>query len=141
MSIILDSKKMTVHQGNIMIISLRTSAFSLATAFILSAMPAAAQQATSKLDEILARGHLVLGTGSTNAPWHFKSADDKLQGFDVDMGRIVAKALFGDPDKIEYVNQSSDARIPNITTDKVDLTCQFMTVTGERAQQIAFTIP
>ncbi|MBL4785149.1 MAG: transporter substrate-binding domain-containing protein, partial [Cohaesibacteraceae bacterium] len=63
------------------------------------------------------------------------------QGFDVDMGRIVANALFGDPDKIEYVNQSSDARIPNIKTGKVDLTCQFMTVTGERAQQVAFTIP
>lgn len=57
------------------------------------------------------------------------------------MGRIIAKALFGDPEKIEYVNQSSDARIPNITTNKVDITCQFMTVTGERAQQIAFTIP
>ena len=89
----------------------------------------------------LARGHLVPGTGSTNAPWHFKSADDKLQGFDVDMGRIIAKALFGNPDKITYVNQSSDARIPNITTNKVDITCQFMTVTGERAQQVAFTIP
>ncbi|OJF93953.1 transporter substrate-binding domain-containing protein [Pararhizobium antarcticum] len=124
-----------------MTVSVRTSALSLAAAFLLSALPATAQQATSRLDEVLARGHLVLGTGSTNAPWHFKSAEDKLQGFDVDMGRIVAKALFGDPDKIEYVNQSSDARIPNITTDKVDLTCQFMTVTGERAQQIAFTIP
>lgn len=107
----------------------------------LAAMPASAQDSASKLDEVLARGHLALGTGSTNAPWHFKSAEDKLQGFDVDMGRIIAKALFGDPDKIEYVNQSSDARIPNITTNKVDITCQFMTVTGERAQQIAFTIP
>ncbi|MEZ2218551.1 transporter substrate-binding domain-containing protein [Rhizobium sp. RCC_161_2] len=124
-----------------MTVSLRASLLSLATAFLISAMPAVAQQAKSKLDEVLARGHLVMGTGSTNAPWHFKSADDKLQGFDIDMGRIVAKALFGDPDKIEFVNQSSDARIPNITTDKVDLTCQFMTVTGERAQQIAFTIP
>ena len=95
----------------------------------------------SKLDKVLARGRLVMGTGSTNAPWHFKSADDKLQGFDIDMGRIIAKALFNDPDKIDFVIQSSDARIPNITTDKVDITCQFMTVTGERAQQIAFTIP
>ncbi|ASY65608.1 Glutamine ABC transporter, periplasmic glutamine-binding protein (plasmid) [Sinorhizobium sojae CCBAU 05684] len=107
----------------------------------LATMPAMAQQPASKLDEVLARGHLILGTGSTNAPWHFKSAEDNLQGFDVDMGRIIAKALFGDPDKIEFVNQSSDARIPNITTGKVDITCQFMTVTGERAQQIAFTIP
>jgi polar amino acid transport system substrate-binding protein len=124
-----------------MINLLRASALSLTTALLLSAAPALAQDSNSKLDEVLARGHLVLGTGSTNAPWHFKSAEDKLQGFDVDMGRIIAKALFGDPDKIEYVNQSSDARIPNITTGKVDLTCQFMTVTGERAQQVAFTIP
>ena len=107
----------------------------------LPSLSAFAQETKSKLDEVLARGHLVMGTGSTNAPWHFKSAEDKLQGFDIDMGRIIAKALFNDPEKIEFVNQSSDARIPNITTDKVDITCQFMTVTGERAQQIAFTIP
>src|ERR1044072_4003851 len=93
---------------------------------MLPSLTAFAQETKSKLDEVLARGHLVLGTGSTNAPWHFKSVDDKLQGFDVDMGHIIAKALFNDPEKIEYVNQSSDARIPNITTDKVDITCQFM---------------
>lgn len=121
----------------------RRLTLSAATAAVVLAavMPVHAQGAGSKLDAVLARGHLILGTGSTNAPWHFKSVDDKLQGFDVDMGRIVAKALFGDSEKIEFVIQSSDARIPNITTDKVDLTCQFMTVTGERAQQIAFTIP
>lgn len=103
------------------------SRFTVAASFVaavLAAMPAQAQQASSKLDEVLSRGHLILGTGSTNAPWHFKSAEDKLQGFDVDMGRIIAKALFGDPEKIEFVNQSSDARIPNITTGKVDITCQ-----------------
>ncbi|WP_244486588.1 transporter substrate-binding domain-containing protein [Aureimonas sp. Leaf324] len=95
----------------------------------------------AKLDDVLARGKLVVGTGSTNAPWHFKDASDTLQGFDVDMAKIVAKALFGDAEKVEFVNQSSDARIPNITTGKVDMTCQFMTVTGERAQQVNFTIP
>ncbi|CAN0655311.1 polar amino acid transport system substrate-binding protein [Nitratireductor aquimarinus] len=123
-----------------MAIPFRAHALLLTTAMMVAAAPAVAQD-KSKLDEVLERGHLVLGTGSTNAPWHFKSVDDKLQGFDVDMGRIIAKSLFGDPDKIEYVTQSSDARIPNITTGKVDVTCQFMTVTGERAQQVAFTIP
>ena len=95
----------------------------------------------AKLDDVLARGKLVVGTGSTNAPWHFKDASDTLQGFDIDMAKIIAKALFGDAKKVEFVNQSSDARIPNITTGKVDMTCQFMTVTGERAQQVNFTIP
>tara|TARA_E500000318_G_scaffold31229_1_gene30963 strand:- start:3443 stop:4279 length:837 start_codon:yes stop_codon:yes gene_type:complete len=98
-------------------------------------------QEASKLQEVLDRGYLVLGTGSTNPPWHFMDSDNQLKGFDVDMGRLVAKALFGDPDKIEYVQQSGDARIPNLVTDKVDMSCQFMTVTAERAQQVEFTIP
>ena len=101
----------------------------------------AAQAADSKLDEVLDRGKLIMGTGSTNAPWHFKDQSGKLVGFDVDMGRIIAKALFDDPDKVEFVNQSSDSRIPNLTTNKVDITCQFMTVTGGRAQQVEFSIP
>lgn len=98
-------------------------------------------QEVSKLDEILARGHLIVGTGSTNAPWHFKDESGNLVGFDIDMAHLVAKGLFNDPNKIEFVEQSSDARIPNVTTGKVDITCQFMTVTAERAQQVAVTIP
>jgi len=94
-----------------------------------------------KLQDVLDRGKLILGTGSTNAPWHFKDAADNLVGFDIDMGHLVAKGLFDDPDAIEYVFQSGDARIPNLVTDKVDLTCQFMTVTAGRAQQVEFTIP
>ena len=43
--------------------------------------------------------------------------------------------------KVEFVEQSSDDRIPNVTTGKVDITCQFMTVTAERAQQVGVTIP
>lgn len=31
----------------------------------------------AKLDDVLKRGHLVVGTGSTNAPWHFQGADGK----------------------------------------------------------------
>ena len=64
-----------------------------------------------------------------------------MAGFDVDIAKIIAQGIFGDDTKIEFVNQGSDARIPNIVTDKVDITCQFMTVTAERAQQVNFTIP
>jgi polar amino acid transport system substrate-binding protein len=110
-------------------------------AALMSVLASGAVQAQDKLQEVLDRGYLVLGTGSTNAPWHFIDDKNTLTGFDVDMGRLVAKALFGDPDKIQYVQQSGDARIPNLVTDKVDLTCQFMTVTAERAQQVEFTIP
>ena len=94
-----------------------------------------------KLEDILARGKLIVGTGLTNPPWHFRDEKGDMVGYDVDMAKILAKGLFGDETKIEFVNQASDARIPNLVTDKVDITCQGMTVTAERAQQVNFTIP
>ena len=94
-----------------------------------------------KLQDVLDRGHLIAGSGSTNAPWHFKNEKNELVGFDIDMLRLIAKGLFDDATKIEFVNQSGDARIPNLATDKVDVACQFMTVTAGRAQQVEFTIP
>lgn len=97
--------------------------------------------AQDKLQEVLDRGKLIVGSGSTNAPWHFQDENGNLVGFDIDMAKLVAKGLFDDPEAIEFVNQSGDARIPNLVTDKVDLTCQFMTVTAGRAQQVEFTIP
>ena len=100
-----------------------------------------AAHADGKFEEILARGHVIIGTGSTNPPWHFMDETNTLVGFDVDIGHLFAKAFFDDPSKVVYVDQSSDSRIPNLVTGKVDITCQFMTVTPARAQQVEFTIP
>ncbi|WP_419895990.1 transporter substrate-binding domain-containing protein [Roseomonas sp. USHLN139] len=95
----------------------------------------------SKLQTIKERGKLIVGTGSTNPPWHFEGADGKLQGMDIDLARLLAKSLFDDPNKVEFVLQGSDARIPSLITDKVDIVVQWMTVTPGRAQQVEFTIP
>lgn len=104
-------------------------------------LPATGASAQGKLKEVLSRGKLVVGTGSTNPPWHFRNEKGELVGFDIEIARIIAQGLFDDPNKIEFVNQASDARIPNIVTGKVDIACQFVTVTAARAQQVAFTVP
>ena len=74
-------------------------------------------------------------------PWHFIDEKNELAGFDVDMGKLIAKALFGDETKIEYVKQAPDARIPNLLTNKTDVTCQFMTINTSRAQKVEFALP
>jgi polar amino acid transport system substrate-binding protein len=103
---------------------------------------AAAQAApNSQLRTVLNRGRLLVGTGSTNAPWHFENEKGELVGMDITMARILAKGLFDDESKVEFVLQDPAARIPNIATGKVDITIQFMTVTANRAQQVAFTRP
>lgn len=128
---------------------LRTGGMGLAAAGIaagagatLTAKQAAAQSAPdSLLRKVLDRGHLVVGTGSTNAPWHFEDEDGALVGMDVAMAKILAKGLFDDETRVEYIRQDPAARIPNITTGKVDIVVQFMTVTPGRAQLVAFTRP
>lgn len=111
---------------------------------LLGARAAQAQSfdtSTSKLQQVLQRGHLIVGTGSTNPPWHFEDETGQLVGMDIDMARLIAKSLFDDPDKLEFVLQGSDARIPSLITDQVDVICQWMTITAGRAQQVEFTVP
>ncbi len=111
-------------------------------AVALDAPRAAAQAAsTSLLRTVLDRGHLIVGTGSTNPPWHFEDENGKLTGMDIAMARILAKGLFDDETKVDYVQQDPAARIPNITTGKVDVVIQFMTVTSARAQLVNFSRP
>lgn len=107
----------------------------------------------SRLSQILDRGTVLVGTGSTNPPWHFEDENGNLVGFDIEMARLLAGGLFGlEPDQliadaeagrefIEFVVHESDARIADLLSDKVDINFQFMTVTAGRAQQVAFTIP
>lgn len=106
------------------------------------ALAQAAQAAPdSLLRQVLSRGVLRVGTGSTNAPWHFEDDDGKLTGMDIAMARILAKALFDDEAKVEFAKQEPAARVPNITTGKVDVVIQFMTITAPRAQVVAFSRP
>ncbi|CAH1650113.1 transporter substrate-binding domain-containing protein [Chelatococcus asaccharovorans] len=107
-----------------------------------SARTAAAQAApNSLLRTVLDRGKLIVGTGSTNAPWHFEDDNGQLAGMDIAMGRILAKGLFDDDKKVEFVRQDAAQRIPNINTGKVDIVIQFMTMSPARAQLIAFSRP
>lgn len=109
---------------------------------LLTARQAAAQSAEdSLLRTVIDRGHVIVGSGSTNAPWHFEDDQGQLVGMDIAMAHILAKGLFDDPTAVEFVQQDPAARIPNITTDKVDIVIQFMTITGARAQLVAFTRP
>lgn len=108
----------------------------------MSGKEAAAQAASdSLLRTIIDRGHLIVGTGSTNAPWHFENDAGELVGMDVTMGKILAKGLFDDATKVEFVKQDAAQRVPNVVTGKVDISIQFMTMSAQRAQIINFSRP
>jgi polar amino acid transport system substrate-binding protein len=112
-----------------------------ATTTLTPQQAAAQAPAGSTLRTVLNRGRLIVGTGSTNAPWHFEDDKGQLTGMDIAIARILARGLFDDPTKVEFVKQEPAARIPNITTGKVDIVVQFMTMSPARAQLVNFSRP
>ncbi len=123
-------------------LSLGAAGAVVAAGSLLNPHRAAAQAtSTSLLRTVLDRGRLIVGTGSTNPPWHFEDDSGKLTGMDIAMARILAKGLFDDETKVDFVRQDPAARVPNITTGKVDVVVQFMTISAARAQLVAFSRP
>jgi polar amino acid transport system substrate-binding protein len=121
--------------------SVALGAAALASAPLTTSEAYAQAAATSQLRTILDRGKLIVGTGSTNAPWHFENDKGELVGMDITMAKLLAKGLFDDESKIEFVQEDPAQRIPNLTTGKVDIVVQFMTISAARAQLINFTRP
>ena len=54
----------------------------------------AQDDAQSRLAQVLERGRLIVGTGSTNPPWHYEDADGQLFGSDLDIAKLVARGVF-----------------------------------------------
>jgi polar amino acid transport system substrate-binding protein len=92
-----------------------------------------------KLQDVLKRGYLIVGTTSTTPPFGFKDDKGELQGFDIDVSRLVAKALFNDPTKVKFELLSNEARWSAIQNDEVDMVAQFTTITPTRLTRVAFT--
>jgi general L-amino acid transport system substrate-binding protein len=93
-------------------------------AVLLLGLPALAQSiepAGPTLAAVRARGHLICA-GSDPLPGFAQLGTDKRwTGFDVDVCRAVAAAIFGDPSKLEFRPLSGDARFAELQTGDVDI--------------------
>lgn len=117
---------------------------------LAQAPPASAQQAAStaaaagksKLDEVRARGKVIVGVTSEAPPFGFIDDKGELVGFDIDVAKLIAKGIFGGDDtKIELFKQGFAARWPNVQNGSVDFGIMVTTVYADRALQVAFTRP
>lgn len=102
---------------------------------------AASAGGKSKLDEVLARGKVIVGVTSEAPPFGFVDDKGQLVGFDIDIAKLIAKQIFGDESKIELFKQGFAARWPNVENGTIDFGAQVTTVYPDRALRVAFTRP
>ena len=99
---------------------------------LLMAGPAAAD----KLDDIKARGKLLIGVTETSPPFSFRDGSRGIVGYDVDLAERVAQALGVASDKVPLINAE---RIGALRDDRVDLVAAGMTRSKGRAREIDFS--
>lgn len=101
---------------------------------VLTATPASADV----LANILSKGVVRVAVFADVPPFGSVNANRELEGFDVDMARLVAESLGV---KLELVQTTAANRIPYLITDRVDVNIALMSVTPERARQVMYSQP
>jgi general L-amino acid transport system substrate-binding protein len=92
------------------------------------------------LGTVLARGKVICGARTDLLGFGYLK-EDKNVGFDIDLCRSVAVALFNDPEAVEFVPLTAAERGPALQTGEIDILSRNVTWTSSRdAQWGNFTI-
>lgn len=66
---------------------------------------------------------------------------DKIDGFEIDLAREMAKKIVGDPTKVQLEAVTAKTRGPLLDSGDVDMDISTFTITAERKQSYNFTDP
>lgn len=96
--------------------------------------------AGSYMRTIQDRGQLVAGVRQDVLFFGFLNPRaNRLEGFDIDLVREIARAIFGDESKVDQKIVTSAARIPFLKENTVDIVAATMTITASRKEEIDFS--
>jgi general L-amino acid transport system substrate-binding protein len=92
----------------------------LAGLCLAAALPAVAQ-AQATLERIKQRGHLICGTSQGVAGFSLPDAQGQWRGFDTDLCRALAAAIFNDQEKAKYISLASKDRLTVLQSGEIDV--------------------
>ena len=84
------------------------------------------------LDVVIARGELRCGVNDIHPGFGHKDPDGAFTGFDVDLCRAVAAAIFGDAEAVRYEALTSATRFEALSSGAIDLLSRTTTWTQSR---------
>src|SRR5215212_12062491 len=102
------------------------------------AVAASTAARADKLADIISRGVVRIVVFADVPPFGSQNANRELEGFDIDMAKLVAKSLGV---RLELVPAPAASRIPFLLTDKADMNIAAMSITAERARQVMYSAP
>lgn len=119
----------------------------LASVPAMSPMPTPGHMpAGSTMAQIQKRGYLIAGVDQDSYAFGYPNpspnppAGESYLGFDIDVLHALAQAIFGDPDKIQFVPVTQEFRMGAAHLGIVDVVADSITITCSRASQVHFSV-
>jgi general L-amino acid transport system substrate-binding protein len=84
------------------------------------------------LDKVKARGHVICGVNPSLLGFSAQDAKGDWSGFDIDLCRALAAAIFDDPKKVQFAPLSTTDRLPALQQGKIDVLSRNTTWTFSR---------
>jgi polar amino acid transport system substrate-binding protein len=86
------------------------------------------------------RGRLIVGVDQNTNLFGFRNpSSGQLEGFDIDVAREIARAIFGDPDRVDLRVVEAGHRESALQSAEVDLVVRTYSITCERKKTVAFS--
>ena len=106
----------------------------------LPSLPSRTEITDATMRRIIQKGFLTVGVSADTYLFGARNAfTGGIEGFDIDMARAVAKAIFGDPNKVQLRVITAGDRIPLLKSREVDMVARNMSMTCGRWNDIAFS--
>ena len=118
----------------------RPKAFAIALGLAFLIGLSGSVRADDKLEEVKKRGHLIAGVRIESS--RFGALDTKtneIKGFDVDIINAVSRVILGNSKPVELVSVTSQNRITQLNTDRVDVLAATLTISQQRMREIAYS--
>jgi polar amino acid transport system substrate-binding protein len=107
----------------------------------LDSRPAPGQMpAGSTMAKIFQKGVLTVGVDQNTLLFGYRNPrTNELTGYDIDVAHEIARAIFGDPNKVEYKVVTTAQRQNAVQDGAVDLVASLYTITCTRWHEISFS--
>jgi polar amino acid transport system substrate-binding protein len=94
----------------------------------------------SPMAAIAERGRLIVGVDQNTQPMGYRNPTTRqVEGFDIDIAREMARAIFGDPDRIQLRVVNANQRESALQSGEVDLVVRTYSITCARKKSVDFS--
>lgn len=101
---------------------------------------AAASSDSADIKKIKDRGVLKVGCKVDVPKFGYKDpSTNKIDGFEIDIARAIAKKIFGSPDKVDFQAVTAKTRGPLLDNGEIDIVAATFTITEERKKSYNFS--